>query len=69
MPIDLMKENGSTLKKARSKRFPVETITDVEYAGGIELLANTPTQTESLLYSVKQAAGDIGLHKNAGKTE
>ena len=32
----------------------------------IELLANKPTQTESLLQS---RAGGIGLHVNAGKTE
>ena len=33
------------------------------------LLSNTHTPTESLLESQKQAAGDIGLHVNADKTE
>ena len=33
------------------------------------LLANTPTQAESLLHSVEQAASGIGQHVNADKTE
>ena len=40
--IDLKKENGFILKKARSRWYPAETITD--YADDIALLANTPTQ-------------------------
>ena len=35
----------------------------------IALLANTPAQSESLLHTLEQAAGDIGLHVNADKTE
>ena len=33
------------------------------------LLANTPTQAESLLHSLEQTAGDTGLLLNANKTE
>ena len=33
------------------------------------LLANTPTQAETLLHSLEPAAADIGLHINADKTE
>ena len=33
------------------------------------LLKNTHTQAESLLHSWEQAAGGIGLHVNADKTE
>ena len=62
MSIDLMKENGFTLKKA-------QTITDTDHANDKALLANTPTQTQSLLHSLEQAAGGIGLHVNADKTE
>ena len=40
-PIDLMKENGCTLAKARSKIHPVQTITDADYADDIALPANT----------------------------
>ena len=42
-----MKENALTLEKARSRRYPTETITDKDYADDIALLANTPTQAES----------------------
>ena len=38
-------------------------------ADDITLLANTPTQAESLLHFQEQAAGGIGLHVNANKTE
>ena len=48
MSVDLMKENGFTLAKARSRRYPTQTITDADYADDIALLANKPTQAESL---------------------
>ena len=38
--VDLMKENGVTLAKART-RYPARTITDADYADDIALLANT----------------------------
>ena len=38
---------------------------DANYADDIALLANTPAQAESL----ERAAGGIGLHVNADKTE
>ena len=63
--IDQMKENGFTLKKARSRRYPRETITDTDFADDKVLLANTPTQAESQLHSLEQAAGGIDLHVNA----
>ena len=65
--IDLMKENGFTLKKAKSRWFPAETITDADNADDIVLLSNTPTQAESMLHSLEQAAGGIGLHVNTNK--
>ena len=37
------------------------TITDVDYADDIALLAKTPTQAESLLHSLVQAADGIGF--------
>ena len=67
--IDLMKENGLLLEKARSRRSPAQTITDVDYAEDIELLANTTAQTESLLYRLELVAGGVGLHENPGNTE
>ena len=49
--MGLMKENGIKLAKERSRRCPAQTITDVDYADAIALLANTPTQAESLLHA------------------
>ena len=66
--IDLMKENGFTLAKARSRRYPAQTIMDVDYADVIALLANTPTQAKSLLHSLEWSASGIGLLVNADKT-
>ena len=42
---------------------------DTHYTDDIMLLANIPTQAESLLHSLEQAEGGIGLHVNADKTE
>ena len=51
----------------RSRRYPAKTITDADYTDDIAILANTPTQAETLLHSLERAAG--GLHVNAHKTE
>ena len=64
-----MEENGFTLKKARSRRYPTQTIMDADYAYNIALLVNTPTQAKFLLHILEQASGGIGLHVNADKTE
>ena len=64
-----MKDNGFTLKKARSRRYLVQTITDADYADDIALFANTPNQIEFLLHSPEQAPGRIGLHVNVDRTE
>ena len=47
MSIDLMKENGFTLAKVRSKRYPAQTITGADYADDIPLLANTPARRKT----------------------
>ena len=49
--------------------YPAKTITDADYADDIALLANAPTQTETLLHSLERDAAGIGLHVNAHKTE
>ena len=67
--IDKIRENGFELTKRRSKRYPAKTITDADYADDLALLANTPNQAETLLYSLERAAAGIGLHVNAHKTE
>ena len=55
--IDWMKENGFTLAKAWSRRYPTQTITEVDYVDDIALQANTLAQVESLRNSQKWAAG------------
>ena len=67
--IDKIRENGFELTKKRSRRYPATTITDAHYADDIVILTNTPNQTETLLYSLEQAAAYIGLHVNAHKME
>ena len=62
-----MKANGFIVEKARRSRYSAQTIMDADYASGIALLANIPTQAESLLHRLEQAAGAIGLHVNAEK--
>ena len=51
--IDLIKENGFILKKTRSIRYPTETMTDIDYADDLLLLANTCIQAESLLHRLE----------------
>ena len=67
--IDKIKENGFELTKKRSRRYPAKTIMDADYTNDIAILANTPTQAETLLHSLEQAATGIGFHVNAHKTE
>ena len=66
--IDLMKEKGFILKKARSKQCFAEIITDAHYSDDVALLTNTTTQAESQLHNLEQAAGGIGVHVKADKT-
>ena len=66
--IDKIKDNSFKLIKERSRRYPpAQTIMDVDYTNDIALLANTPSQAETLLHSLEWAAADIGLHVNADK--
>ena len=64
-----MNKNGFKLAKERSRIYSVQIITDADHADDIALLANTTTQAETLLHSLEQAAGGIGLHVNADKME
>ena len=67
--IDKIKENSFKLTKERSRSYPAKTITNANYADDIALLANAPTQAETLLHSLEWATAGIGLHVNAHKTE
>ena len=39
--------------KGKKQRYPIQTITDADYADDIVLLANTPTQAKTLLHSLE----------------
>ena len=67
--IDKIQENGFELTKKRSRRYPAKTITDVDYADDIAILANAPAQAETRLHRAERAAAAIGLHVNAHGTE
>ena len=64
-----MKDNSFKLAKEKSRRYPAQTITDVDYADDIALLENTPAQAKMLLHGLKRTASGIGLHANADKME
>ena len=51
--VDRSNKNGFALKKARRRPYLAETITDVDYADHIALLANPPNQAEFLLYRLE----------------
>ena len=67
--IDKIKENSFKQTKERSRRYPTKTITDADYTYDIVLLADAPTQAETLLHSLEWATAGIGLHINAHKME
>ena len=60
--INLMKENGFTLKISRRRQHPAD-VTDTDYTD-LALLTNTFAQVKSLLHSPEQTARSIGLHMN-----
>ena len=67
MNVDRSKtDNGYTLKKAQSRLYHAETITDGDH---IAILANKYIQAESLLHSREQTTGDIGFQVKANKIE
>ena len=64
--IDKMKENAFKLAKKKAEGTPHKQLKD---ADDIALLANAPTQAETLPHSLERANSGIGLHVNAHKTE
>ena len=51
--INKIRENSFELTKKRSRRYPTKTITYVDYADDIAILANTPNQAKTLLHSLE----------------
>ena len=56
-------------KKARSRRYPAETIKDADYTDDQEDLKNTPAEAEYQLHSLEQAAWGFSLNMDVNKTE
>ena len=57
------------LKKATKRQYLSEIITEADYADDLVLLTNTPAQAKSLLQSLEQVAGSIGIYVDVNKTE
>ena len=58
-----------SLSVSQSLSFSLAVSLYADYADDIAILANTPNQAETLLYSLERAATGIGLHVNAHTTE
>ena len=62
--IDLMKENGFTLEKTRSRQYPAQTIADADYTDDIALLgwtAPTPRLNYSCIVWRKQQTAQASV--------
>ena len=64
-----MKENCFPPKKARSRRYLSETITDADFSVNLTLYANTFDQAEFLQHGLEKSATGIGLYVKSDKTE
>ena len=67
--LDSHKDLGFTLKKAQSRRYPAQMITDADYADDLAVLSDRITHAEALLRFVEKTAASVGLHLNASKTK
>jgi hypothetical protein len=60
---------GFTVRPRRSRRYPVEVLTDLDFADDIALLSDTLDQAQELLSRVDTVAATVGLHMNFSKTK
>ena len=60
---------GLVIEKRRSRRYPQVTITDLDFADDIALVAENLLQAQKMLAKVEGEARCIGLYTNAKKTE
>lgn len=60
---------GFTVRPRRSRRYPVEVLTDLDFADDIALLSDTLDQAQELLSRVETVAATVGLHMNSSKTK
>ena len=69
MSTDRIKESIFALKKTRSRRYPSETMKNVNYVDDLAFLANILDRAKSRRHSLVQSAEGIGLYLNPDKTE
>ena len=69
MSIDLIKENDFTLKKVRSRKISCRNCNSRRLFRWSSSSCKYTAQAKSLLHSLKQKAGDIGLYVNANNIE
>ena len=60
---------GEEIKNGKKQIYPVESMTDADYADDLALLENIPAQVEFSLHSLEQAAEGTGFHEDTNKTE
>ena len=62
-------ELGLTLERSKSRRYPKEVVTDLDFVDDITLLSDSLQAAQTLLHSVETWCGEVGLHVNDTKTE
>ena len=67
--LDNNRDIGFPLTERKSRRYPLEQITDTDYADDIAVTSNTLKYTNTLLMKIESAAKEIGLSINTDKTE
>ena len=60
---------GFTMVPRRSRRYPEEKLSNLGFADDITLLANSVKDAQSQLNKIAQAAAEVGLNINIGKTK
>ena len=60
---------GFTMVPRRSRRFPEQRLSNLGFADDITLLANSVEDAQSQLNKIAQAAAEVGLNINVGKTK
>ena len=67
--MDNDRELRFTLTERRSRRYPAEQLTDIDYADDIAVTSNTLKDANTLLLKIELATKEIGFNINTEKTE
>jgi len=66
--VDTISEKGFMLRPRKSSRYPVEYLTDTDFADDIALISQSLQHAQDLLQSLEQASNGVGLYLNETKT-